>query len=108
MERLAFITGAASYRESLRRELRASGVKTVTICPGYIATLRPEATVIPCDFDAGGRLADKACAAIKAGAGRLVIPWQMGVEAVFMRVLPNLLFDKRLTGRPRKRCTGGP
>jgi hypothetical protein len=31
-----------------------------------------------------------------------VIPWQMGIVAKFLRVLPNALFDKALAGRGRK------
>ncbi len=92
-----------SYCESLRGELRASGVKVVTICPGYIDTpltrqnrygmpflLQPE------DFAA------RAFRAIEAGASYRVIPWQMGVVAKLLRLLPNPLFDKLLAGRPRK------
>ena len=92
-----------SYCESLRGELRASGVKVVTLCPGYIDTpltrqnrysmpflMQPE------DF------ADQAYRAIAAGASYRVIPWQMGVVAKLLRLLPNALFDKALAGRPRK------
>jgi len=92
-----------AYCESLRGELKASGVKVVTICPGYIDTpltqknsyampflMRPEA------------FADEAFAAIEAGASYRVIPWQMGVVAKLLRLLPNALFDKALAGRARK------
>ena len=92
-----------AYCESLRGELRASGVKVVTICPGYIDTpltrenrysmpflMQPE------DF------ADSAFRAIEAGASYRVIPWQMGVVAKLLRMLPNAVFDKVLAGRPRK------
>lgn len=92
-----------SYCESLRGELRSSGVKVVTIVPGYVDTpltrtnrysmpflMKPE------DF------ADRAFRAIDAGASYRVIPWQMGVVAKLLRLLPNALFDKVLAGRPRK------
>ena len=92
-----------SYCESLRGELRASGVKVVTISPGYIDTpltrqnrysmpflMRPE------DF------ADSAFRTIEAGTSYRVIPWQMGVVAKLLRALPNPLFDRLLAGRPRK------
>jgi short-subunit dehydrogenase len=92
-----------SYCESLRGELRASGVKVVTICPGYIDTpltrqnrysmpflMKPE------DF------ADRAFRAIEVGTSYRVIPWQMGVVAKLLRLLPNALFDQVLAGRPRK------
>ena len=51
--------------------------------------------------------ADKAFAAIGQGASYRVIPWQMSVVAKLLRVLPNAVFDKALTGRARKpRGTG--
>jgi short-subunit dehydrogenase len=96
-----------SYCESLRGELRASGVKVVTICPGYVDTpltrgnrysmpflLQPE------DF------AERAFRAIEAGVSYRVIPWQMGVVTKLLRALPNPLFDRVLAGRPRKRRQG--
>ena len=46
--------------------------------------------------------ADQAFAAIEAGDSYRVIPWQMGMVAKLLRMLPNAVFDKVLTGRPRK------
>lgn len=92
-----------SYCECLRGELRSSGVKVVTICPGYIDTPLTQKNnyampflMCPQDF------ADRAFSAIEAGVSYRVIPWQMGVVAKFLRVLPNALFDKLFAGRPRK------
>ena len=92
-----------AYCESLRGELRPTGVKVVTICPGYIDTpltqknryampflMQPEA------------FADKAFSVIESGASYRVIPWQMGVVAKLLRLLPNAVFDRALAGRPRK------
>lgn len=100
--------GVISYCESLRGELRASGVKVVTICPGYIDTPLTRENrysmpflMQPQDF------ADKAFATIEAGASYRVIPWQMGVVAGLLRLLPNAVFDKALAGRPRKHRDGG-
>ncbi|MEY2953178.1 MAG: hypothetical protein RLZZ401_1265, partial [Pseudomonadota bacterium] len=96
-----------AYCESLRGELRASGVRVVTLLPGYIDTpltrknrysmpflMRPD------DF------ADQAFNAIQAGASYRVIPWQMGVAAKLLRLLPNAWYDRLLAGRPRKRRQG--
>ncbi|RQO60557.1 short-chain dehydrogenase [Paucibacter sp. KBW04] len=96
-----------SYCESLRGECRPFGVKVVTIAPGYIDTpltrenrysmpflMQPEA------------FAKKAFDAIHAGASFRVIPWQMGVVARLLRLLPNALFDRALSGRPRKHRAG--
>ncbi|MDW5441229.1 SDR family oxidoreductase [Polaromonas sp. SM01] len=92
-----------AYCESLRGELRASGVKVLTLCPGYIDTPLTQKNryampflMQPADF------ADQAFAAIEAGASYRVIPWQMGVVAKLLRLLPNALLDKALAGRPRK------
>ena len=96
-----------SYCESLRGECRPSGVKVVTICPGYIDTPLTRQNrysmpflMQPADF------ADRAYEAITAGASYRVIPWQMGVVAKLLRLLPNALFDKLLAGRPRKHRAG--
>ena len=92
-----------SYCESLRGELRPSGVKVVTVCPGYIAT--------PLTQNNGYRMpflmqpevfAEKACHVIDAGDSYRVIPWQMGVVAKLLRLLPNPWFDRLFAGRPRK------
>jgi short-subunit dehydrogenase len=92
-----------AYCESLRGELKDAGVKVVTICPGYIDTPLTQKNrysmpfLMPADA-----FADQAFAAIEAGASYRVIPWQMGVVAKLLRLLPNALFDKALTGRARK------
>lgn len=95
--------GVISYCESLRGELRADGVRVVTITPGYIDTplTRRNRYGMPFLMPAE-RFADKAYAAIAAGASYRVIPWQMGVVAKFMRGLPNAWFDRLLVGRARK------
>ena len=93
-----------AYCESLRGELSASGVKVVTICPGYVDTPLTQKNSYAMPFlmqpDA---FADKAFAAIEAGSSYRVIPWQMGVVAKLLRLLPNSLFDKALAGRARKK-----
>jgi short-subunit dehydrogenase len=96
-----------SYCESLRGELRPSGVKVVTICPGYIDTPLTKENRYSMPFLMQVEdFADKAFAAIEAGASYRVIPWQMGVVAKLLRALPNVLFDKALAGRPRKHRKG--
>ena len=93
-----------SYCESLRGEMRPHGVRVVTISPGYIDTPLTQQNrysmpflMQPADF------AERAFRAITAGVSYRVIPWQMGVVAKLLRLLPNALFDKLLAGRPRKR-----
>jgi short-subunit dehydrogenase len=96
-----------SYCESLRGECRPFGVKVVTVGPGYIATPLTAQNrysmpflMQPADF------ADKAFKTIAAGVSYRVIPWQMGVVAKLLRLLPNALFDRALVGRARKHRRG--
>ena len=92
-----------SYCESLRGELRSSGVRVVTICPGYIDTplTRGNRYSMPFLMSADA-FADRAYALIEAGRSYAVVPWQMAVVAKLMRALPDALFDRMLAGRPRK------
>lgn len=96
-----------AYCESLRGELKGAGVNVVTICPGYIDTPLTQQNsyampflMKPEDF------ADRAFAAIQDGSSYSVIPWQMGVVAKLLRLLPNAVFDKALSGRARKKRQG--
>jgi len=92
-----------SYCESLRGELRASGVQVLTLCPGYIATPLTQNNRYRMPFlMQAGDFAARAMKAIDAGDSYRVIPWQMGWVAKLLRVLPNALFDKVFAGRPRK------
>jgi short-subunit dehydrogenase len=92
-----------AYCESLRGELRGSGVQVVTICPGYIKTPMTEKNRYPMPFlMAVDDFAIQSFAKIEAGSSYCVIPWQMGLVAMLLRVLPNALFDKALAGRGRK------
>ena len=96
-----------AYLEALRVELRGSGVKVVTIAPGYIATPMTAVNRYPMPFllpvdEAARRFAR----AIEVGASYTVIPWQMGIVAKLLRLLPNALFDPLLAGRARKKRQG--
>ena len=94
---------AISYCESLRGEMRPSGVRVVTICPGYVDTPLTQGNRYPMPFLMSPEaFADRAHAAIAAGRSYRVIPWPMGVMAKVLRVLPNALYDRLLAGRPRK------
>jgi short-subunit dehydrogenase len=96
-----------SYCESLRGELRNAGVKVVTLLPGYIDTPLTQGNRYAMPFLLSAeQFAQRAQRAIAAGAGYRVIPWQMGIVAKLMRLLPNALFDRVLAGRPRKRRRG--
>ena len=96
------------YCESLRGELRDSGVKVVTICPGYIDTPLTQQNRYSMPFLMQvDDFANQALFAIERGKSYTVIPWQMGWVAKLLRLLPNGLFDKALSGRPRKHRSNG-
>lgn len=93
-----------AYCESLRGELRGTGVRVVTICPGYVDTpmTRKNRYRMPFLMSAEA-FARRAIAVIAAGQSYRVIPWQMGLVAAVMRLLPDRVFDWLAAGRPRKR-----
>lgn len=92
-----------AYCESLRGELRSTGVQVVTICPGYIDTplTRQNRYAMPFLMQAAD-FANSAFVAISTGRSYQVIPWQMGLVAKLLRLLPNAAFDRALSGRARK------
>lgn len=96
-------SAAITYLESLRLEMRGSGIKVVTIAPGYIETpmtaINPYRMpfLLPAD-EAARRFAR----AIAKGTSYAVIPWQMGVVAKILRLLPNALYDRLFANAPRK------
>lgn len=95
------------YCESLRGELRSTGVRVVTLCPGYVDTPLTQGNRYSMPFlMPASRFADAAFRAIDAGVSYTVIPWQMGIVAKLLRLLPNPLFDAVFAGRSRKRRSG--
>jgi short-subunit dehydrogenase len=92
-----------SYCESLRGELRASGVQVITIAPGYIATPLTARNRYPMPFLMSAEaFAQLALRCIDRGVRYRVIPWPMGIVAKILKVLPDALFDRLLKGQPRK------
>jgi len=96
-------SGVIAYCESLRGECRPAGVKVVTLVPGYVDTPLTQRNRYGMPFlMTPAAFADRAFDAIRRGASYRVIPWQMGVVAKLLRLLPNALYDSVLAGRPRK------
>jgi len=94
---------AISYLESLRVELRGSGVKVVTLCPGYIKTAMTEINPYPMPFileadEAARRMAH----AIERQTAYAVIPWQMGLVGRVLKLLPRGLYDRLFAHAPHK------
>ena len=95
--------GVISYCESLRGECRPFGLKVVTISPGFIDTPLTRRNRYPMPFLMPPEaFADSAFRAIERGASHRVIPWQMGLVAKLLDVLPDALFDRAFQGRGRK------
>ncbi|HWU84590.1 MAG TPA: SDR family oxidoreductase, partial [Rhodocyclaceae bacterium] len=94
---------AIAYLESLRVELRGSGIQVVTIAPGYIRTPMTDKNdyAMPFMLDAD-EAARRFAKAIERGVSYTVIPWQMGIVARLMRLLPNCVFDRLAARAGRK------
>lgn len=94
---------ATSYLESLRVELRSTGIKVVTICPGYIRTPMTDVNTYPMPFiidadDAARRFAR----VIEKRKSFAVVPWQMGLVGKLLKLLPNWLYDLAFSKAPHK------
>jgi len=94
---------AITWMESLRTEMRGSGVSVVCICPGYIDTPMTRVNrfrmpfLLPAD-EAARRIAR----AIERRPRLAVVPWQMALVSVALRAMPGWLYDRLAAGAPRK------
>ena len=94
---------AISYMESLRVEMYGSGVKVVTLCPGYIRTPMTDINTYPMPFILDADVAAKRMArVIGRGTSFAVVPWQMGVVGWLLKRLPNWLYDFAFSKAPHK------
>lgn len=96
----------ARYCESLRVELKGSGIRVVTLVPGYIDTPMTQVNAYPMPFLlSAARFAALAVRAIARGRAYRVIPWQMGWVAGVLACLPRWLYDLAFQRAPHKaRC----
>lgn len=98
--------GVISYCESLRVELKETGIRVVTIAPGYIDTPMTQINAYPMPFLMPvEQFAVQAIRTIETGASYTVIPWQMGVVAKLLRLLPNAVYDFAFSRAPKKART---
>jgi len=94
---------ARTYLESLRVELHGSGVKVVTLSPGYIDTPMTRVNPYPMPFlMPADKAADRMVALIDKGRRHAVVPWQMGVVAGVLGILPRWLYDRLFAHAGRK------
>ncbi len=101
--------GLLRYLESLRAELRADGVRVLSISPGYVRT----------PLTAGNRMrmpglldADDAArrivAAVARGKEKATVPRRTGLVSRTLNLLPDPWQDRLLSGQPRKPRVGEP
>jgi short-subunit dehydrogenase len=94
---------AMRYCESLRIELRGSGVAVSTICPGYIDTPMTRKNPYRMPFLIGADEAARRIArAIDAGRSHAIVPWPMAIVGRIMGVLPDALYDALAAKAGRK------
>jgi len=95
--------GVISYLESLRVELHGSGVRVVTIAPGYIRTPMTDVNDYPMPFlMASDAAARRMLGMIEAGRRFGVVPWQMAVVARLLAAIPRPVFDRLFSRAGRK------
>jgi len=92
-----------AYLESLRVELRGTGLDVITLLPGYIDTAmtagNPYRMPFMLDADEAAR---RFLRVIDARRPHAVVPWQMGVVARVMKLLPPALHDRAFARAGRK------
>lgn len=92
-----------NYLESLRVELRGSGITVITICPGYIITAMTGRNPYRMPFIMTAETAaGKIAAIIAKRKSYAVIPWQMAIVARLMHVLPRFIYDPLAARSGRK------
>jgi hypothetical protein len=94
---------ARTWCESLRTELHGSGVAVVCVCPGYIDTPLTRVNRFRMPFLlSADEAAPKIAHAIAARRRVAVIPWQMALVSVGLRLMPDWLYDAFASRAPRK------
>ena len=97
---------AIAWLESVRVELHPSGIRVLTICPGFVDTpmTRVNRYAMPFLLSAD-EAARRIAAAIEARKRFAIVPWQMAIAGRLLRLLPCWLYDlamKRAPHKPRK------
>ena len=94
---------AIAYLESLRVDLRRSGISVVTVCPGYVATPMTAENPYAMPFLMSPEVAARKIArAIERRRRFYVLPWQMAIVGRILRTLPRPLYDRMFENAPVK------
>jgi len=92
-----------SYCESLRGELLRSGVRVITLAPGFVDTPLTRKNRYPMPFlMSAEQFADKAFYAIEAKRSFYVIPWQMAIISRLIHVIPDSIWNRLFSRQARK------
>ena len=95
---------AIAYLESLRVEMARDNIAVTTIAPGYIRTPMTDVNQYNMPFLMNADIAaTKFVNAIEHKRRFVVIPWQMGWVARFMRFIPPILWDFVMKKAPHKK-----
>ncbi len=93
-----------SYCESLRIEMQHCNIAVSTIAPGYIRTPMTELNQYKMPFLMDADVfARKFADAVENKVCFRIIPWQMGVIAKIMRLIPAGLWDYLMKNAPHKK-----
>ncbi len=101
--------GLIRYLESLRAELRGTGLQVCTVSPGYLRTplTAGNTFAMPGLMDAG-EAARQLLARAARGEEHVVLPRRIGWLSRALSLLPASLHDRLLAGQPRKPRPGEP
>ena len=93
-----------SYCESLRAEMQHYNIAVSTIAPGYVRTPMTEQNQYKMPFLMDADVfASKFANAVENKVRFKIIPWQMGIIAKIMRLIPPFLWDKLMKNAPHKK-----
>jgi short-subunit dehydrogenase len=93
-----------TYLESLRAEMQHYNIHVSTIAPGYVRTPMTEINRYKMPFLMDVDVfAEKFACAVESKLPFKIIPWQMGVIAKIMRLIPPFLWDYLMRNAPHKK-----
>lgn len=94
---------AITYLESLRTEMQHHDIAVTTVAPGYIRTPMTDINTYSMPFLMDADVfAKKFVDAVEQQKRYTVIPWQMGVVARLLRLIPPVLWDRLTKHAPHK------
>jgi short-subunit dehydrogenase len=97
-----------TYLESLRAEMQHYNIHVSTIAPGYVRTPMTEINRYKMPFLMNVDVfAEKFACAVESKLPFKIIPWQMGVIAKIMRLIPPFLWDYLMRNAPHKNRING-